>query len=54
MKTIRPDWYKLLTRTAGAYVACTCGQILQTQEQLREHYQRGHFDTYKDDEEVKT
>jgi len=25
-------------------VACSCGQMLQTFEQTREHYQAGHFD----------
>ncbi len=28
----------------NAYVACTCGAILQTMEITREHWQAGHWD----------
>jgi len=41
---------QLCTVTAGHYVYCQCGQILQTREQLFEHWQRGHFD-FKSSEE---
>ncbi len=36
----------------GGYVACSCGQILQTIHQTNEHYQMGHFDAalYEDEE----
>lgn len=39
----RPPWEKI--STGGGYIQCSCGQILQTQEATREHWQLGHFDS---------
>jgi hypothetical protein len=39
---VRPPWESM---NPTGYVPCTCGSILQSREQLREHWQRGHFDT---------
>lgn len=42
---IRPTWESLLSSVGGpGYIACPCGQTLQSQEATREHWQRGHFD----------
>lgn len=38
----RPKWEDI---KINGYIQCTCGQILQTQEAVREHWQEGHFDT---------
>jgi hypothetical protein len=40
----RPDWHELVKQTSGAYLSCSCGQILQTMNQVRMHWQFGHFD----------
>ena len=39
---IRPPFDEI-GRLPG-YVACCCGQVLQTRERVREHWQSGHFD----------
>lgn len=41
---LRPDFWALLDQTRGTYVLCSCGEVLQAQVQLREHWQAGHFD----------
>ena len=41
---IRPSWENIAKMFYGSYVGCSCGQTLQTQEQLRNHWQLGHFD----------
>ncbi len=28
----------------GGYVACSCGEVLQSARAVRDHYQLGHFD----------
>jgi len=38
----RPRWEDIKLR---GYIQCSCGVVLQTQEAVREHWQRGHFDT---------
>lgn len=40
----RPDWSTYAAKAAGAYVSCSCGQILQTADQVRAHWQLGHGD----------
>ena len=44
MNMIRPKWKDFVEDVAGNYVACSCGQILQNFDQLRDHWQAGHFD----------
>jgi hypothetical protein len=41
---VSPTWETVYSRTAGAYVLCSCGAILQTIQRVREHWQAGHFD----------
>lgn len=43
-KMIRPDWELIATQLDGSYIQCTCGEILQTLRQVREHWQAGHYD----------
>ncbi len=40
----RPDWYTFVKQTSGAFLSYTCGDILQTIKQVRNHWQCGHFD----------
>jgi hypothetical protein len=42
----RPSWDDLYNQTAGGYVACPCGVILQTVEAVHEHWKEGDFDTW--------
>ena len=46
IEMVRPDWNVLIghVHLHRAYVMCNCGHVLQTQEETREHWQRGHFD----------
>lgn len=39
----RPAWDKV-SNPVG-YVLCACGQTLQNQEAIRQHWQDGHYDT---------
>jgi len=39
----RPAWDKV-SNPIG-YVICACGQTLQNQETIRQHWQDGHYDT---------
>lgn len=39
---IRPPWSEMI-KGAG-YIPCSCGTMLATREQTRDHWQRGHFD----------
>lgn len=43
-KIVRPPWEEIVAELSGCYVACSCGHILQTFEEVREHWQRGHYD----------
>ena len=45
VEMVRPKWEDV-SHPKG-YVMCSCGQILQTQESVREHWQLGHFDKVK-------
>ena len=45
--TVRPTWEE--TSGYRGYIACSCGQILQTVGQTREHWQMGHFDRVKEE-----
>lgn len=40
----REPWEEFQRKHFGGYVGCSCGSILQTCEQVREHWQSGHFD----------
>lgn len=44
MEMVRPTWDEVIASLPSAYIACTCGIVLQTYEQLRGHWQAGHFD----------
>ena len=41
---VRPPWESL---HPGGYVACSCGEVLQSVRAVREHWQLGHFDRLK-------
>lgn len=43
-RMVRPGWYEFVKKTSGGYLQCTCGRVLQTFEQVRDHWQLGHFD----------
>ena len=47
---VRPDFDELCKQLSGAYVACSCGHILETFEQVREHWQLGHFDMVQEED----
>jgi len=40
--TLRPNWSEW--SNIRGYLHCTCGQMLQTREAVRAHYDMGHFD----------
>ncbi|MHA2265053.1 MAG: hypothetical protein ACXAEN_21890 [Candidatus Thorarchaeota archaeon] len=47
---IRPDWHEFaseVTNSGAHIVNCNCGSTLWTKQELREHWQMGHFDTVK-------
>lgn len=44
MSFITPPLQQILRRTAGSYVMCQCGNVLQTIEAIHEHWRLGHFD----------
>jgi hypothetical protein len=47
----RPNYHKLISDFVGSYVACSCGLTLITQEEIRDHWQLGHFDYTVDEDE---
>ena len=47
MRTARPA-FDDVCKVAG-YIACSCGAILGSFDQVREHWSRGHFDYMIDD-----
>lgn len=51
-KKIRPEWSScaFLLRLAG-HIDCRCGEWLETEGQVYEHWQRGCFDYVKMEEE---
>jgi len=40
----RPEWNTVYENTAGGYVACGCGAILQFTSDVYSHWKLGHFD----------
>ena len=51
-RIVRPDWDTFTQQYAGVLIACTCGQILHTFEQVRAHWESGHFDYVVKDSEA--
>lgn len=43
-RTMRPDWDTFIKSCLGVYVICFCGKTLKTVEELRAHWEQGHFD----------
>ena len=43
LNMVRPDWFEFIAKI-NANLMCTCGEILQSQRQVREHWQMGHYD----------
>lgn len=39
-----PSINALLSSSTGAYLLCDCGRVLQTKEEIYDHWQMGHFD----------
>ena len=48
VRMVRPAWESCAN--PGGYVMCTCGQVLQCRETMREHWQLGHFDKVHPDD----
>ena len=42
----RPTWGEICKKylSFGGYVICSCHHVLQTIENVKEHWQQGHFD----------
>ncbi len=40
----RPSWADFFRKVTPGYVSCQCGYILQTVDQIHDHWLRGHFD----------
>jgi len=48
---VRPDWSTFRGRfQQPSFVRCSCGETLQSFNQLRDHWQFGHFDEVKKEE----
>jgi len=45
LKLLHPQWEDI---QLGGYIQCSCGQVLQTVESTREHWEMGHFDRKQD------
>ena len=41
-KPKRPEWSDI--EKLSGYILCTCGNVLQTKQAIRKHWQDGHFD----------
>ena len=47
VRMVREDWYAFIgncTRGGPGVTLCSCGSSLWTQQELRSHWQEGHFD----------
>jgi len=45
-KPTRPPWKEFVNACIPGYVACTCLSILKTIDEIRLHWEAGHFDIY--------
>lgn len=42
---MRPQWQDYVKGLCGSYVLCSCGHVLKSLEEVREHWQQGHADS---------
>lgn len=48
-KVTRPSWEEI-TKNINGYIACSCMSILKSIEEVRTHWEAGHFDIWEEPE----